>query len=98
MLPLSAKCSRPPIRWEKTHYERGFGETLKGPVIPIGSMVENYPISATDQSRLHQCGKKGLLGMFLGYALYAGRIWTRQKSMLEDSIQRKCPRPKMVKH
>ena len=36
--------------------------------------------------------------MFLGYALYAGRLWTRQKSMLEDSIQRKGPRPKMVKH
>ena len=28
-----------------------------------------------DQSRIHQLGKKVLPGLFLGYALYAGRIW-----------------------
>ena len=44
-------------------------------LIPFGAMVEYHPISATDQSRLHQFGNKVLLGMFLGYALYAGRIW-----------------------
>ena len=33
------------------------------------------PISAKDQSRIHQFGKKVLPGLFLGYALYAGRIW-----------------------
>ena len=32
-------------------------------------------ISAKDQLRIHQFGKKVLLGLFLGYALYAGRIW-----------------------
>ena len=37
-------------------------------------MVECYPTSA-NQSRLHQCGKKVLPGIFLGYAWYAGRIW-----------------------
>ena len=38
-------------------------------------MVEYHPISTKDQSRLHQCGKKVLLAIFLGYALYAGGIW-----------------------
>ena len=32
-------------------------------------------ISAKDQSRVHQFGKKVLPGLFLGYALYAGGIW-----------------------
>ena len=42
----------------QTPYERRFGEPLKGPMIPFGSMVEYHPISAKDLSRLHQFGKK----------------------------------------
>ena len=38
-------------------------------------MVEYHPITAKDQSRIHQFGKKVLPGLFLGYALYAGGIW-----------------------
>ena len=38
-------------------------------------MVEFHPFSAKDQSRLHQFGKKVLLDIFLGYALYAEGIW-----------------------
>ena len=56
----------------KTPYERRFGELLKGPIIPFASLVEYYPISAKDQSRIHQFGKKALPGIFLGYALHAG--------------------------
>ena len=52
-----------------------FGQPSKGPIIPFGSLVECHPITAKDQSRIHQFGKKVLLGLFLGYALYAGRIW-----------------------
>ena len=52
-----------------------FGQPLKGPIIPFGSLVECYPITAKDQSRIHQFGKKVLPGLFLGYALYAGGIW-----------------------
>ena len=59
----------------KTPYERRFGQPFKGPIIPFGSLVEYYPISAKDQSRIHQFGKKVLPGLFLGYALYAGGIW-----------------------
>ena len=60
---------------EKTPYDRRFGEPFKGSIIPFGSLVEYYPISAKDQSRNHQFGKKVLPGLFLGYALYAGGIW-----------------------
>ena len=89
----------------KTPYERRFGEPFKGPIIPFGSLVEYYPISAKDQSRIHQFGKTVLPGLFLGSALHAegnfGRVtywlqtlrswkrWTRQKSTQKDSMQRK---------
>ena len=59
----------------KTPYERRFGQPFKGPIIPFGSLVEYHPRTAKDQSRIHQFGKKILLGLFLGYALYAGGIW-----------------------
>ena len=59
----------------KTPYQRRFGKPFKGPIIPFGTLVEYYPISAKDQSRIHQFGKKVLPGLFLGYALYAVRIW-----------------------
>ena len=59
----------------KTPYERRFGQPFKGPMIPFGSLVEYHPFTAKDQSRIHQFGKKVLLGLFLGYALYAEGIW-----------------------
>ena len=86
---------------EKTPNERRFGQPFKGPIIPFGSLVEYYPITAKDQSRIHQFGKKVSPGMFLGYALYAGwiwkvtywfqalrswRRWTHQKTILKDSM------------
>ena len=59
----------------KTPYERRFGQPFQGPIIPFGSLVEYHPVTAKDQSRIHQFGKKVLPGLFLGYALYAGGIW-----------------------
>ena len=59
----------------KTPYERRFEKPFGGPVIPFGSLVEYHPITAKDQSRIHQFGKKVLPGLFLGYALNAGGIW-----------------------
>ena len=56
-------------------YERRFGQPSKGPIIPFGSLVEYHPFIAKFQSRIHQFGKKVLLGLFLGYALYAGGLW-----------------------
>ena len=96
----------------KTPYERRFGEPFKGPIVPFGAMIEYRPISAKDLSRLYKFGKKVLPGIFLGYVLHARGIWkgdmlvadvveleswTHLKSMLKDSMQRKCSRPKMVK-
>ena len=45
----------------KTPLERRFGQPFKRPIIPFGSLVEYYPISAKDQSRIHQFGKKSYL-------------------------------------
>ena len=59
----------------KTPYERRFGQPFKGPIIPYGSLVEYHPVTAKDQLRIHQFGKKVLPGLFLGYVLYAGGIW-----------------------
>ena len=55
----------------KTPYERRFEEPFKGPLIPFGAtLVEYHPISARDQSRTHQFGKKFvLLGIFFSYEL-----------------------------
>ena len=55
----------------KTPCEKRFGEPFKGPVIPYGAMVEYHPTSPKDQARIHQLGKKVLLGIFLGFELIA---------------------------
>ena len=88
----------------KTPHERRFGQPFKGPIIPFGSLVEYYPISAKDQSRIRQFGEKVLPGLFLGYALYAGEFgrvtywlqtlrswkrWTHLKSTRKDSMQKR---------
>ena len=81
------------------------GNHFKGPIIPFGSLVEYHPITAKDQSRIHQFGKKVLPGLFLGYALYAGEIWkgdvqvtdlerswrrwTHRKSTRKDSMRKR---------
>ena len=84
----------------KTPYERRSGQPFKGPIIPFGSLVEYHPTTATDQSRIHQFGRKVLSGLFLGYALYAEGIWkgdvlvaerrwTHRKSTQKDSIRKR---------
>ena len=57
----------------KTPNERRFGQ--KAPIIPFGSLVEHHSLTAKDQSRIHQFGKKVFPGLFLGYAMYAEWIW-----------------------
>ena len=63
------------LSYGETPYERRFGILFNGPVISFGAMDEYHPISASDQSRLHQFGPKVLPGMFLGYALHVVGIW-----------------------
>ena len=69
-----------PVSDGKTPYERRFGQPFDGPIIPCGSLVEYHPVTAKDQSRIHQFGKKVLPGLFLGYALYAGGIWKGERT------------------
>ena len=73
MLLLSAKIYF--LTDWKTPCERRFGIPFNGAVIPFGAMVQYHPISAKDQSRIHQFGPKVLPGVVLGNALHAGRIW-----------------------
>ena len=73
---LSAKRSRSLFWWEETPCERRFGKPFTGPIIPFGSLVEYHPKTAI--------GKKVLPGLFLGYALYAGRIWKGDKMVVAD--------------
>ena len=93
----------------KTPYERRFGQPFKGPIIPFGSLVEYHPLTAKDQSRIHQFGKKVLPGFFLGCALYGGKFgrvtywlqtlrswrrWTHRKSTRKDSNAKEVIFPK----
>ena len=57
----------------KTPYERRFGKSFKGPIIPFGALVEYFPNSERDKVGIHQFGKEVLPGVFLGYALIAVR-------------------------
>ena len=75
MLFLSAKHSKIFCLMGRLHTKDVLENLFKGPIIPFGSLVEYYPFTAKDQSRIHQFGKKVLPGLFLGYALYAERIW-----------------------
>ena len=59
-----AKRPRPPSRWEND-IRKTIWRTIKGPIILFGAMVEYHPISARDQSRFDQFGKKGLPVFFL---------------------------------
>ena len=94
----------------KTPYEIRFGQPLKGPIIPFGSLVGYHPKTAKDQSRIHHCGKEVLPGLFLGNALYAGgelgrvtywlqtlrswRRWTHRKSTQKRLNAREVILPK----
>ena len=88
----------------KTPFERRFGQPFKGPIIPFGSLLEYHPITAKDQSRIHQFGKQVLHGLFLGYAfsregfgrvtywlqtLRSWRRWTHRKSTRKDSMRKR---------
>ena len=49
------------ILWNALPICETFRKPLKGPIIPFGSLFEYHPITAKDQSRIHQFGKKVLL-------------------------------------
>ena len=56
----------------RTPYERRFGESLQGPIIPFGAIVECHPISAERPVKSPpKLVRKFLPGIFLGCALVA---------------------------
>ena len=57
----------------QTPYEPRFNSLLGEPIIPLGAEVKFCPISSLDQGRVHQFGTKVSPGLFVGYALNAGR-------------------------
>ena len=59
----------------RRHMKDVLGNHLEDRLFHLVHWFEYYPISAKDQSRIHQFGKKVLPGFFLEYALYAGGIW-----------------------
>ena len=77
-------------------------------MIPFGAMAEYYPISVRDQSRPHQFGKKVLPARICINReenlerRFSGRrnwkAWTRQKFILEESMQKKHWRLKEEKN
>ena len=46
----------------KTLHQKRYGKEFDGPLIPFGTLVEYLPITAKDNSRTHQFGKKTLSG------------------------------------
>ena len=77
----------------KTPHGRRSGEPSKGPIIPFGSLVEYYPISAKDQSRIHQFGKTWSLHWIVAdldaqKSLYAVRIWKMDDMRTSTLIRR----------
>ena len=51
------------------------GNHLKDLLFHLVHWLSYHPITAKDESRIHQFGKTDLPGLFFGYALYAGGIW-----------------------
>ena len=106
-IPWNVNCylrnSQDRLSGEKTLYEKRFGECLKGPSFPFGSLVEYPPISTKDQSRIHKFGQKysqesssvmcclqresGKETYWL-WTLKSWKRWTHRKSMLKDSTQK----------
>ena len=100
MLLLSAKCPRPPGKWENAARKTIWRTFPRANNSYWGSGW----ISSRDFSRLHQSGKTVLLGIFLGYEMIEAEFgqeifwlriwkiwksWTHQKFNLEESTRKK---------
>ena len=84
-------------------YERRFGQPFKEPIIPFGSLVECYPLTAKDQSRNTSMWKESLtwivprIHFVRGWTpegwrtgcRHWGKRWTHQKSTRKDSMRKR---------
>ena len=80
----------------KTPYERRFGKPFEGPIIPFGSLVEYYPTTAKDQSRIHRFGKKVSPGLFLFFWGKEPLRKISQHGITETKLRSTLPRNKQV--
>ena len=81
------------------------GNHLKDTIIPFGSLVEYHPITAKDQSRIHQFWKESLTWdcssdtlctreefgrvTYWSQTLRSWRRWTHRKSTRKDSMRKR---------
>ena len=101
-----AICEKFKTSWQmgKLHMKDCLENHSKGQFFVWSNGVECHPISAREQSILHQFGKTILPGIFLRYALIAldfgkemlwlriwktWKSWTHQKFILEESTRKK---------
>ena len=68
------RCVHDKIAGNQTAFEKRFGQSFKGPIIPFGAQIEYKPSQQSDVQKLHQFGKKMLAGIFLGYVQHAGGV------------------------
>ena len=59
----------------RLHTKDVFGKPFQRTIIPFGSLVEYHPITAKDQSRIHQFGKESLTWIVPRIRFVRGRIW-----------------------
>ena len=83
----------------KTPYERRFGQPLKGPIIPFGSLVEYHPVIGNpsiwkkfyldcSSDTLPTRGEFGRVTYWL-QTLRSWRRWTHRKSTQKDSMRKR---------
>ena len=88
---------RDPFLDGKTPQELRFEEQFRSPIIPFGANAEYHPISAKDQARLHQSGKKVFSDISVGHAQNAERSWKGEhfkKQMFKN--YRRTTHPKWI--
>ena len=88
----------------KTPYERRFGQPFNGPIIPSGSLIEYYPVSAKDTQESINLERKFYLHCSLDTLCTRGELgtvtywlqtlrswkrWTHLKSTRKDSMQKR---------
>ena len=56
-----------------------FGDLFSGLIIRFGSMIEYHPVSADDQSGLHQLGREVLPRIFRTHLLHAQRVYLERR-------------------
>ena len=111
MLLLSAKHSRPHVWWEKLFTNFGSANHFKGPIIQLvrwsnitlflpktcrdstNSVRKSYVEYSSGMSCMRRESRRET---FWSQTLTNWERWTHQKSMLGDSMQRKCCGPEMV--